>query len=106
MDAGVLRRGVAGQSVPKGHGEVPGQCPVQLPSQGPPHQAPHRTEADALMVPGSGHVSPVYIIQNLMLHQERSTVQGVVDKVLNEHIACIQCGPGHSHYVLSSSTSK
>ncbi|CAL8350844.1 unnamed protein product [Lota lota] len=79
-NAGVLRRGVAGHSGTKGHSEVPGQCPVQLPSQGLPHQAPHRTETNALMVPGSGNVSPIYIIQNLNLHQERSTGPRIVDK--------------------------
>lgn len=78
---GVLRRGGVGQSGTRGQGEVPSQSHVHLPGQGRPGRIPHHTETSALMVPAaSGDVSPIYIIQNLMLNQERSTVPVVRDE--------------------------
>ncbi|KAJ3591364.1 hypothetical protein NHX12_009309 [Muraenolepis orangiensis] len=70
-----------------GHGEAPWRGHVQLPSQGRPRLVQHRAQTQALTVPGSGEVSPVYILQSLMLHQERSAVPGVLDKAdLNQHL--------------------
>ncbi|KAG7254858.1 hypothetical protein CRUP_028078, partial [Coryphaenoides rupestris] len=78
---GVLRRGGVGHSGTRAQGEVPSQSHVHLPGQGRPGWTPQRTEASALMVPvASGDISPIYIIQNLMLNQERSMVPGVRDK--------------------------